>query len=135
MRNTKVAHVFQSYQGSIFTDVVLDPFAGSNVFQSYQGSIFTCYFFERLFGVPTFNPIKVRFLQGTACQLFVWFLSFQSYPGSIFTDVVLDPFAGSNVFQSYQGSIFTGFDTTGNISWWSFNPIKVRFLRKVHDAR
>ena len=110
MRNTKVAHVFQSYQGSIFTDVVLDPFAGSNVFQSYQGSIFTCH--------------EVM-------------LSSYHYTLSILSRFDFYPVPCWKLHSPFHLSILSRFDfyatqlSMENAELETFNPIKVRFL--LHD--
>ena len=108
LKSESVTTVFQSYQGSIFTENGRVKYDGKEIlsilsrfyfyrtppensedktksFQSYQGSIFT------------HNPTSLLGL----CT------SFQSYQGSIFTRIVGLSDEILNDFQSYQGSIFT----------------------------
>ncbi len=56
--------VFQSYQGSIFTNTAYHDVSGGVIFQSYQGSIFTN---------SNISPDRMD-------------ICFQSYQGSIFTE-------------------------------------------------
>ncbi len=58
------------------------------------------------------------------------YIDFQSYQGSIFTQLIgLVGVIGKD-FQSYQGSIFTHHLPCANMKdYGAFNPIKVLFLR------
>ena len=78
--------------------------------------------------ISTFNPIKVLFLRCYSAVCYLNAVSFQSYQGSIFTNLVGLPEYVLFSFQSYQGSIFTSTSQLLSIIPYAFNPIKVLFL-------
>ncbi len=105
-----------------------------------------------------FNPIKVLFLPSGWNGRQLSRLDFQSYQGSIFTEIIALVGTSGTYFQSYQGSIFTEYSLLftvifqslsilsrfyfykeGNLNTRtlesSFNPIKVLFLRERLTCR
>ncbi len=128
---------FQSYQGSIFTEMIgsilhtriaFNPIKVLFLhvivfylkclidnFQSYQGSIFTQKRTHHLFWtLKTFNPIKVLFLQGTDKLPVIYFRNLS----------ILSRFYFYNDVEMW-------FLWTGT----SFNPIKVLFLHGVQASK
>ncbi len=81
-------------------------------------------------GKTAFNPIKVLFLHKSLIFFGIFFFTFQSYQGSIFTWSWKWNTQLHNGFQSYQGSIFTIPALQPGKPDHAFNPIKVLFLRQ-----